>query len=55
MASWKIRRRPYRSETLPHSGVDAVEANRYAVTAEDSLLSPPSSLVMRGSAVAMML
>ena len=50
MASWKIRRRSYKSESLPHSGVDAVEASRYAVTAQDSLLSPPSSLVMRGSA-----
>jgi hypothetical protein len=28
MASWKIRRRPYRSEILPQSGVAAVEVSR---------------------------
>ncbi len=28
IAAWKISRRPYRSEILPHSGVAAVEVSR---------------------------
>jgi hypothetical protein len=28
MATWKISRRPYRSEIFPHSGVAAVEVSR---------------------------
>jgi hypothetical protein len=43
--------RPYRSEILPHNGVDAVEVTRYAVTTQDRWLRPPSSPTMVGSAV----
>jgi hypothetical protein len=28
IAAWKVPRRPYRSDSLPHSGVTAVEVNR---------------------------
>ena len=51
IAVWKISLRPYRSEILPHSGVDAVWVSRYAVTTHDKWFRPPSSLVIRGSAV----
>src|SRR5215470_12908021 len=44
--------RPYRSPSLPHSGVDTVDASRYAVTTQDRCDSPCRSPAMVGSAVA---
>jgi hypothetical protein len=35
IANSSTGRRPYRSETLPYSGVDVVEATRYAVTTHE--------------------
>ena len=35
IAKRKTGRRPYRSAILPYSGVDAVEASRYAVTTQE--------------------
>ena len=50
--AWKNRFRPYMSPSLPHSGVDTVEASRYAVTTQDRWDSPCRSPTMVGSAVA---
>ncbi len=36
IANWKTRLRPYKSPALPHSGVDAVLANKYAVITQDN-------------------
>src|SRR5215468_1666566 len=44
--------RPYRSPSLPHSGVDTVDASRYAVTTQDRWDSPCRSPAIVGSAVA---
>src|SRR6516225_1542256 len=44
--------RPYRSPSLPHSGVDTVDASRYAVTTQDRCDSPCRSPAIVGSAVA---
>ena len=35
MANISTGRRPYRSDTLPYSGVEAVAARRYAVTTQE--------------------
>ncbi len=51
MAVWKRRLRPYWSPSLPHSGVAAVDASRYAVTTQDRCSRPPRSLTMVGRAV----
>src|SRR5437868_7569215 len=51
MEVWNSRLRPYWSPSLPHSGVEAVEASRYAVTTHDRWLSPPRSLTIVGRAV----
>ena len=51
MAVWKSFLRPYWSPSLPHRGVAAVEASRYAVTTQDRCSRPPRSLTMVGSAV----
>lgn len=51
MDAWNSRLRPYWSPSLPHSGVEAVAASRYAVTTHDRWLSPPRSLTIVGSAV----
>jgi hypothetical protein len=51
MAAWKKRLRPYMSPSLPHNGVDAVEARRYAVTTQDRCEAPPRSPTIVGSAV----
>ena len=52
IAAWKNCLRPYRSPSFPHSGVDAVEASRYAVTTQDRWDSPCRSPAIVGSAVA---
>src|SRR4051812_19744515 len=46
------RLRPSRSPSLPHSGIDTVEATTYAVTIHDTSVSRPSSPAIVGSAVA---
>jgi len=46
------RLRPWRSPSLPHSGVDAVAATTYAVTTHDRSVSRPRSPAIVGSAVA---
>lgn len=51
IAAWKSFLRPYWSPSLPHSGVAAVDASRYAVTTQDRCSRPPRSLTMVGSAV----
>ncbi len=50
--AWKNVFRPYMSPSLPHSGVDTVEASRYAVMTQDRCDSPCRSPAMVGSAVA---
>ena len=35
IAVWNMIRRPYRSLTLPYSGVQTVELSRYAVTTQE--------------------
>src|SRR5262245_60760259 len=50
--AWKNVLRPYRSPSLPHSGVDTVDASRYAVTTQDRWDSPCRSPAIVGSAVA---
>jgi hypothetical protein len=35
MANWNSGLRPYRSPTLPYSGVEIVEASRYDVTTHE--------------------
>ena len=52
IAAWKNVLRPYRSPSLPHSGVDTVDASRYAVTTQDRCDSPCRSPAIVGSAVA---
>ena len=52
--AWNSVLRPNWSPSLPHSGVDAVVASRYAVTTQDRWLRPPRSPTMVGSAVATM-
>ncbi|CAM5612460.1 hypothetical protein SANTM175S_01342 [Streptomyces antimycoticus] len=51
IAVWKSLLRPYWSPSLPHSGVAAVEASRYAVTTQDRCSRPPRSLTIVGGAV----
>ena len=51
MADWKKVLRPYWSPSLPHSGVDTVEANRYAVTTQVRWDAPCRSPTMVGRAV----
>ena len=51
MAAWKKIFRPYRSPSFPHSGVETVEANRYAVTTQVRWEAPCRSPTMVGSAV----
>jgi len=55
IAAMNSGRRPYRSEILPHSGVEAVEVSRYAVTTQDNLSRLLNSLTICGSAVPTML
>ena len=43
--------RPYRSPSLPYSGVEMVVASVYAVTTQDRCSTPPSSPTIRGMAV----
>src|SRR5262249_39904635 len=50
--AWKNALRPYRSPSLPHSGVDTVDASRYAVTTQDRCDNPCRSPAIVGSAVA---
>ena len=54
IAAWKKILRPYWSPSLPHSGVDAVEARMYAVTTQEMCDRPCRSPAMVGSAVATM-
>ncbi len=54
MAAWKNIFLPYRSPSFPHSGVETVEASRYAVTTQDSFERLCRSPAMVGSAVATM-
>ncbi len=51
IAAWKKPLRPYWSPSLPHSGVEAVEASRYDVTTHDRWLSPWRSATIVGRAV----
>src|SRR3954451_8543647 len=51
IAAWKKILRPYRSPSLPHSGVDAVDASRYAVTTQERCCRPPRSATMVGRAI----
>src|SRR5579875_510150 len=44
--------RPYRSPSLPHIGVETVDASRYAVTTHESWSTPPRSPTIVGRAVA---
>jgi hypothetical protein len=46
--------RPWRSPSLPHSGVAAAAATTYAVTTQETSLRLPRSPAMEGSAVARM-
>ena len=46
--AWKNCFRPYMSPSFPHSGVDTVEASRYAVTTQDRWDSPCRSPAMVG-------
>src|SRR4051794_8142292 len=50
-AAWSTRLRPYRSPSLPYSGVTTVTARRYAVTTQERCCRPPSSPTIVGSAV----
>ncbi len=52
IAVWNMILRPYRSLTLPYSGVDAVDVNKYAVTTHDKWSKPPRSPTIVGNAVA---
>ncbi len=52
IAAWKKIFRPYRSPSFPHSGVDTVEASRYAVTIQESLDRLCRSPAIVGRAVA---
>jgi hypothetical protein len=52
IAAWKKIFRPYRSPSFPQSGVETVEASRYAVTIQESLDRLCRSPAMVGSAVA---
>ena len=49
--AWKKVLRPYWSPSLPHRGVDTVEASRYAVTTHARWEPPCRSPTMVGSAV----
>ena len=49
--AWNSRLRPYWSPSLPHSGVEAVVASRYAVITQEMWFSPPRSPTIVGSAV----
>ncbi len=51
IATWSTTLRPYRSPSLPYSGVTAVWASRYAVTTQEMWFSPPRSPTIVGSAV----
>src|SRR3954447_13459488 len=51
-APWSRRLRPWRSPSLPQSGVDAVAATTYAVTSQETSLRRPRSVAIVGSAVA---
>src|SRR4051812_29005224 len=50
-ATWSTRLRPYRSPSLPYSGVTIVTASRYAVTTQLMWSRPPRSPTIVGSAV----
>src|SRR5580692_3610811 len=50
--AWKNLFRPYMSPSLPHNGVDTVEASRYAVITHDRCDNPCRSPAIVGSAVA---
>ena len=50
---WKIRRRPWRSDSLPSSGVPIADVTMYAVPTHAKLSNPLNSPVIVGSAVAM--
>jgi len=52
IAAWKNVFRPYMSPSLPHSGVEMVDASRYAVTTQDRCDSPCRSPAIVGNAVA---
>jgi hypothetical protein len=52
IAAWKNAFRPYMSPSFPHSGVETVEASRYAVTTQDRCDSPCRSPAIVGNAVA---
>ena len=52
MADWNMILRPCRSESLPQTGVETVEASRVADTTHASCSCPPSSPTIVGSAVA---
>src|SRR5690606_8228797 len=52
IAVWNMTLRPYRSDSLPQIGVDAVEVSRVAETTQASCSWPPSSPTMVGRAVA---
>src|SRR3954451_12790028 len=54
IAAWNMILRPYRSDSLPQIGVDAVEASSVDETTQDSCSWPPSSPTMVGNAVATM-
>lgn len=43
--------RPYRSPSLPQTGVETVDVSRYAATTQDRCPNPPRSATMAGSAV----
>ena len=49
--AWNSRLRPYWSPSLPHSGVEAVVASRYAVITQEMWFSPPRSPTIVGRAV----
>ena len=51
IAAWKKIFRPYWSPSLPHSGVDTVEASRYAVMTQAMCEPPLRSPTIVGSAV----
>lgn len=51
-AVWNISLRPAMSDSLPHSGVDAVIVSSAALATQESLSWPPRSPTIVGSAVA---
>lgn len=50
-AVWNSSLRPHTSESLPHTGVDAVMVSRVALATHDSRSWPPSSPTIVGRAV----